>query len=42
MFRIVIPIHGEAFIFDIEAIARKDEAHVDIREIRHVRKFLKF
>jgi hypothetical protein len=40
--RIVIPIHGEAFVLDIEAIASKDEAHIDIREIRHVRQFLEF
>ena len=39
---IVIPIHGEAFVLDIEAIASKDEAHIDIREIRHVRQFLEF
>ncbi len=42
MFWIVIPIHGQAFVFDIEAIASKDEAHVDIRVIRHVRQFLEF
>jgi hypothetical protein len=42
VFWIVIPIHGEAFVLDIEAIASKDEVHIDIREIRYIRQFLEF
>jgi hypothetical protein len=42
VFCIIIPIHGEAFVLDIETIASKDEAHIDISEIRHVRQFLEF
>jgi hypothetical protein len=39
---IIIPIHGEAFIFDAETIASKNEAHIDVREIRQVRQLLEF